>query len=116
MRNYGDDISKKTLRLGELRSQQERRQREEAALRELQEALSQLQGELKVSIHSRLNAGVYSSSGPEDGDSSLRTSTLPHKLLKRPGGRRTTSSRDIEPNAPIMRMKLVYKSDYTRAA
>lgn len=49
VRAQADDISRKTLRLGELKNQQERRMRDEAALKELQETLTQLQAELKVS-------------------------------------------------------------------
>jgi DNA repair protein RAD50 len=47
-RSHVDDIGRKTLRLGELRNIQEKRLRDEAALKELQETLVQLQGELKV--------------------------------------------------------------------
>lgn len=42
-----NDISRKTVRLGELRSVQERRRMEEAALKEKQEQLTVMQGELR---------------------------------------------------------------------
>jgi DNA repair protein RAD50 len=48
LRKHQDDHTKSTLRLGQLKSRQERRQREEAALKELQENLVALQAELKV--------------------------------------------------------------------
>ncbi|GFZ50594.1 Hydrolase acting on acid anhydrides [Saitozyma sp. JCM 24511] len=47
LRSYGDEYSRQTLRLGQLKGQQERRQREEAALRELRETQAQLHSELK---------------------------------------------------------------------
>ena len=50
VRSHIDDIGRKTLRLGQLKGLQERRMRDEAALKELQETLGQLQGELKVSV------------------------------------------------------------------
>lgn len=49
LRSHQDDHNRNVLRLGQLKSQQERRQREEAALRELQDNLAGLQAELKVS-------------------------------------------------------------------
>ncbi|OCF56822.1 DNA repair protein RAD50 [Kwoniella mangroviensis CBS 10435] len=47
LRSAADDISRKTLKMGELRSQQERRMREEQALKEMREGLEGLQAELK---------------------------------------------------------------------
>nr|XP_019013012.1 DNA repair protein RAD50 [Kwoniella pini CBS 10737]OCF51793.1 DNA repair protein RAD50 [Kwoniella pini CBS 10737] len=47
LRSAADDISRKTLKMGELRSQQDRRMREEEALKEMKDALTGLQGELK---------------------------------------------------------------------
>ncbi|ORY30598.1 hypothetical protein BCR39DRAFT_529095 [Naematelia encephala] len=46
-RGLVDDINRKTLRLEHLRGQQQKRLREEAALKDLQENLAQLQAELK---------------------------------------------------------------------
>ncbi|ORX37164.1 hypothetical protein BD324DRAFT_625039 [Kockovaella imperatae] len=48
VRSASDDIGQKRLRLGTLKSQQEKRMRDEAALTELQETLSQLQNQLKT--------------------------------------------------------------------
>lgn len=48
IRKYQDDHNKSTLKLGEQRSKKERQEREEAALRELQDTLKTLQAELKV--------------------------------------------------------------------
>ena len=42
-------MGQRRLRLGELRSERDRRHREEAALKDLRESLNQLRGELKVS-------------------------------------------------------------------
>nr|XP_018262086.1 DNA repair protein RAD50 [Kwoniella dejecticola CBS 10117]OBR84244.1 DNA repair protein RAD50 [Kwoniella dejecticola CBS 10117] len=47
LRSAADDISRKTLKMGELRSQQERRMREEEALKEMREGLEALQTELR---------------------------------------------------------------------
>lgn len=49
LRNNGDQISRKTVELGHLRAQADQRKRDEAALRELEEYLMQLQADLKVS-------------------------------------------------------------------
>ena len=43
-----DDISKKSLELGTKKTEQAKRNREEAALRELRETVAALQAELKV--------------------------------------------------------------------
>lgn len=48
VRSASDDIASKRLRLGTLKSQQEKRLRDEAALRDLQESLAQLQAQMKV--------------------------------------------------------------------
>jgi hypothetical protein len=48
VRSHQDEHNRSTLRLGQLRSKQERREREEAALRDLQDTLAALQAELKV--------------------------------------------------------------------
>lgn len=50
LRNHGDQISRKTVELGQLRAQADQRKRDEAALRELEEYLAQLQADLKVRI------------------------------------------------------------------
>jgi DNA repair protein RAD50 len=50
LRSNGDQISRKTVELGKLKAQADQRKRDEAALRELEEYLVQLQGDLKVSI------------------------------------------------------------------
>ena len=51
LRSNGDQISRKTVELGKLKAQADQRKRDEAALRELEEYLVQLQADLKVSIH-----------------------------------------------------------------
>ena len=48
VRSHSDDIGQKSLRLGQLKGQQDKRNREEAALKELQETRQALQNELKV--------------------------------------------------------------------
>ena len=53
LRSNGDQISRKTVELGKLKAQADQRKRDEAALRELEEYLVQLQADLKVSIHMR---------------------------------------------------------------
>jgi DNA repair protein RAD50 len=50
LRSNGDQISRKTVELGKLKAQADQRKRDEAALRELEEYLVQLQADLKVSI------------------------------------------------------------------
>jgi DNA repair protein RAD50 len=50
LRSNGDQISRKTVELGKLKVQADQRKRDEAALRELEEYLVQLQADLKVSI------------------------------------------------------------------
>jgi hypothetical protein len=49
LRSNGDQISRKTVELGKLKAQADQRKRDEAALRELEEYLVQLQADLKVS-------------------------------------------------------------------
>lgn len=49
LRSNGDQISRKTVELGKLRAQADQRKRDEAALRELEGYLGQLQADLKVS-------------------------------------------------------------------
>lgn len=48
LRSTGDQISRKTVELGNLRAQADKRKRDEAALRELEDYLVQLQADLKV--------------------------------------------------------------------
>ena len=48
LRSKHDEKTSKTLQLGELKSKQQARMREEAALKELQDTLATLQEELKV--------------------------------------------------------------------
>jgi hypothetical protein len=48
LRSNGDLVSRKTVELGRLKAQADQRKRDEAALRELEEYLTQLQGDLKV--------------------------------------------------------------------
>ena len=48
VRSASDDIGQKKLRLGQLKSQQEKRNRDAAALTELRETLASLQAQLKV--------------------------------------------------------------------
>lgn len=43
-----EEISRKTVKLGELRTKQEKRRMDEAALKEYQEELAKLQAQLKV--------------------------------------------------------------------
>jgi DNA repair protein RAD50 len=50
LRSNGDQISRKTVELGKLKAQADQRKRDEAALRELEEYLVQLQADLKVSL------------------------------------------------------------------
>jgi len=50
LRSNGDQISRKIVELGKLKAQADQRKRDEAALRELEEYLVQLQADLKVSI------------------------------------------------------------------
>jgi len=50
LRSNGDQVSRKTVELGRLRAQADQRKRDEAALRELEEYLVQLQTDLKVSF------------------------------------------------------------------
>lgn len=52
LRGLGDDHSRKTVKLSELRSKQERHKLDELALRQQQESLATLQKELKVRIRS----------------------------------------------------------------
>ncbi|WVR06574.1 hypothetical protein IAU60_003606 [Kwoniella sp. DSM 27419] len=56
LRSAVDDIGRKTLKMGQLRSQQERRTREEEALKELKATLLSLQTELKELDLSAQNA------------------------------------------------------------
>ena len=79
VRNAADDIGQKKLRLGQLKSQQEKRMRDEAALRELQETLASLQGQLKVSCHHTSYA---------DSSKHLRRLMALLKLPKLPGVKR----------------------------
>jgi len=51
VRSHSDEISAKTLQLGKKKSEQDKRNREEALLKELRETLTALQAELKVSRH-----------------------------------------------------------------
>ena len=53
LRSNGDQVSRKTVELGRLKAQADQRKRDEAALRELEEYLTQLQGDLKVSLYTR---------------------------------------------------------------
>ena len=53
LRSNGDQISRKTVELGKLKAQADQRKRDEAALRELEEYLVQLQADLKVGIYLR---------------------------------------------------------------
>lgn len=53
VRSHQDEHNRGTLRLGQLRSRQERRERDEAALRDLHDTLAALQAELKVSFSYR---------------------------------------------------------------
>lgn len=48
VRSHSDEISTKTLQLGKKRGEQDKRNREEALLKELRETLTALQAELKV--------------------------------------------------------------------
>jgi len=50
LRSNGDQVSRKTVELGRLRAQADQRKRDEAALKELEEYLVQLQADLKVSF------------------------------------------------------------------
>nr|XP_031864453.1 uncharacterized protein CI109_000367 [Kwoniella shandongensis]KAA5531525.1 hypothetical protein CI109_000367 [Kwoniella shandongensis] len=58
-RSAADDIGRKSLKLGQLKGQQEKRRREEEALRELQDNLIALQAELK-----ELDASAQSAEAP----------------------------------------------------
>jgi hypothetical protein len=49
IRSLGEDIHRKTMRLTDLRSKQERRKLDEQQLKEHQSQITKLQGELKVS-------------------------------------------------------------------
>jgi len=53
LRSNGDQVSRKTVELGRLKAQADQRKRDEAALRELEEYLTQLQGDLKASSYTR---------------------------------------------------------------
>lgn len=53
LRSNGDQVSRKTVELGRLKAQADQRKRDEAALRELEEYMIQLQGDLKVSSYTR---------------------------------------------------------------
>lgn len=48
VRSHSDDINGKSLQLGELKGEQDKRNRAEAALKELHDTLSTLQAELKA--------------------------------------------------------------------
>lgn len=48
MRTLGDELNRKTLRLGDLRGKQQRRKMDEASLKDQQELVGVLQRELKV--------------------------------------------------------------------
>jgi DNA repair protein RAD50 len=58
LRAKQDENTSKTLQLGEMKSKQQARMREEAALKELQDTLASLQEELKVSLHPRVRYGM----------------------------------------------------------
>ena len=107
LRNHGDQISRKTVELGQLRAQADQRKRDEAALRELEEYLGQLQADLKV----RLNA----SQRVIDGGTVLipfRHSMHRRCLRKHRGGRRTISSRDTAPKGRTPRTRPRSMSGY----
>jgi hypothetical protein len=57
LRSNGDQVSRKTVELGKLKAQADQRKRDEAALRELEEYLVQLQGDLKVSPMYSMSVG-----------------------------------------------------------
>lgn len=81
LRSNGDQISRKTVELGKLRAQADQRKRDEAALRELEEYLSQLQADLKVT-HS-----LFSPQMRYNG-ADIRLWTRLPRLPRRLGGRR----------------------------
>ena len=59
MRNHSDEIGAKTLQLGKKKGEQDKRNREEALLKELRETLAALQAELKVRRKSCISTDTY---------------------------------------------------------
>lgn len=114
LRSTGDQISRKTVELGNLRAQADKRKRDEAALRELEEYLVQLQADLKVGP-SLVLALVSSISDTSMTDTNRRW-TLLLSLPRLLGGRRTRSSLDIAPKGRLPRMKLHSTWVYTSPA
>ena len=103
LRSNGDQISRKTVELGKLKAQADQRKRDEAALRELEEYLVQLQADLKVSIPL---------SESERGADARHW--IPRQcLLKLLGKRRMISLLDIEMKGRMQRMMLDSRSDFT---
>jgi hypothetical protein len=106
-RSLGDDIGRKRLELGQKRNIQEKRQRDEAALKELQENLIQLQGELKVSCN-----GVQELRQLISGSRSM----LLHNLPRRHGGRRTMLWGGIGRRGRMRRMMLLSRLGFISRA
>jgi hypothetical protein len=104
LRSNGDQISRKTVELGKLKAQADQRKRDEAALRELEEYLVQLQADLKVSLLSLLSLfeGISKSERVADVRHWIRRQCL----LKPLGGRRMISLLDIEMRGRMRRMTL----------
>ena len=50
LRGFADDVGQRKLRLGELRGERDKRQSQEASLKDLRESLNQLRQELKVHL------------------------------------------------------------------
>ena len=108
LRSNGDQVSRKTVELGRLRAQADQRKRDEAALRELEEYLVQLQADLKVSFDP--NRKVMRDL------TDARHWTVRQCLRKHLGGKRMISLLDIGMRGRMRTMKLVYKLGFTGRA
>lgn len=101
LHGFADDIGQRRLRLGELRSERDRRQRQEAGLKDLKEGLSKLRGELKVRpLQTSLQSLTLD-----------RISTNPFKRPKHPGENRRTLSIGIVRNCKTPRTTLPFRLD-----
>ena len=104
LRSNGDQISRKTVELGKLKAQADQRKRDEAALRELEEYLVQLQADLKVSIPLLLCSCENMSKNERGAD--VRHWTPRRCLLKLLGERRMINLLDIGMRGRMRRMTL----------
>lgn len=111
LRSNGDQISRKTVELGKLKAQADQRKRDEAALRELEEYLVQLQADLKVSILFLLS--FFGNSSKSERGADVRHWIPRRCLLKLLGGRRMISLLDIEMRGRMRRMTLDSRLDFT---